>query len=100
MPLPDPDPPALAAPAAAAAVEPGNGSSLGKMSMRKSNWSDLLTALAMSARERVRRLFESAMMKARAVISAINTTRDVQGVSNEGSQLRLTFTSLAEEDGC
>lgn len=41
--------------------------------MRKSNWSDLASALAMSARERVRLLFESAMIKARAVISAINT---------------------------
>ena len=41
--------------------------------MRKSNWSDLLSALAMSARERVRRLLESAMMNARAVISAMKT---------------------------
>ena len=44
------------------------------MSIRKSNWSDLLIAFAMSARERVRRLFESAMIKARAVISAMKTT--------------------------
>jgi hypothetical protein len=41
--------------------------------MRKSNWSDLLSALAMSARDKVRRLLESATMKARAVISAIKT---------------------------
>ena len=49
------------------------GSSLGTTSIRKSNWSDLLNAFAMSERERVRLLFESAMIKARAVISAINT---------------------------
>lgn len=42
--------------------------------MRKSNWSDLLSALAMSERDRVRRLFESAIMKALAVISDIKTT--------------------------
>lgn len=53
----------------------GKGSSRGRMSMRKSNWSDLLTALAMSARESVRRLLESAMMKARAVISEMKTGR-------------------------
>ena len=41
--------------------------------MRKSNWSDLLRAFAMSARDNVRRLFESAMMNARAVISAMKT---------------------------
>ena len=76
FPLLDPDAPAFAAVAAAAAVEPGKGSSLGRMSMRKSNWSDLLTAFAMSARDSVRRLFESAIMKARAVISAMNTTED------------------------
>ena len=52
---------------------PGNPSSLGTMSIKKSNWSDLDNALAMSARESVRRLFESATMKARAVISAMNT---------------------------
>lgn len=51
------------------------GSSRGTMSMRKSNWSDLLSALAMSARDRVRRLLESATMNARAVISAIKTVR-------------------------
>ena len=44
-----------------------------QMSIKKSNWSDLDNALAMSARESVRRLFESATMKARAVISAMNT---------------------------
>lgn len=49
------------------------GSSRGTMSMRKSNWSDLLSALAMSARDRVRRLLESATMNARAVISAMKT---------------------------
>lgn len=41
--------------------------------MRKSNWSDLLSALAMSARDKVRRLLESATMNARAVISAMKT---------------------------
>jgi hypothetical protein len=52
----------------------GNGnSSLGTMSIRKSNWSDLLRAFAMSDRERVRRLLESAIINARAVISEINT---------------------------
>ena len=54
---------------------PPGGSSRGTMSMRKSNWSDLLRAFAISARESVRRLFESAIMKARAVISAIKTVR-------------------------
>ena len=49
------------------------GSSRGTMSIRKSNWSDLFSALAMSERDRVRRLFESAMMNAREVISAMNT---------------------------
>jgi hypothetical protein len=53
---------------------PGKGSSSrGTMSMRKSNWSDLLNAFAISERESVRRLFESAIINARAVISAINT---------------------------
>lgn len=47
--------------------------------MRKSNWSDLLIALAMSARDNVLRLFESAMMKARAVISAMKTVDWVDG---------------------
>ena len=51
------------------------GSSRGTMSMRKSNWSDLPSALAMSARDKVRRLLESATMNARAVISAIKTFR-------------------------
>ena len=45
--------------------------------MRKSNWSDFDTALAMSARESVRRLFESAMMNALAVISEIKTGEEV-----------------------
>ena len=54
----------------------GKGSSsLGTMSMRKSNWSDLVKAFAMSDRDRVRRLLESAMIKARAVISEIKTGR-------------------------
>lgn len=57
-----------------AAPPVGKGiSSLGTRSMRKSNWSDLLKALAMSERDSVRRLFESAMMKARAVTSAMKT---------------------------
>ena len=51
----------------------GKGSSRGTISMRKSNWSDLFRALAMSERESVRRLFESAIMNARAVISDIKT---------------------------
>jgi predicted protein tyrosine phosphatase len=56
------------------AVAAGNGSSsLGTMSMRKSNWSDLLKALEISERDRVRRLLESAMMNARAVISEMKT---------------------------
>lgn len=60
------------------AVVAGNGnSSLGTMSMRKSNWSDLLRAFAISDRERVRRLLESAMMNARAVISEMNTNHRV-----------------------
>ena len=48
-------------------------SSLGTISMRKSNWSDFDRAFDMSERESVRRLFESAMMNARAVISDMNT---------------------------
>lgn len=54
----------------------GIGSSRGTISIKKSNWSDLLSALAMSARERVRRLLESAMINARAVISEMNTKFD------------------------
>lgn len=53
------------------------GSSRGTMSIKKSNWSDLLRALAISARDNVRRLLESAMMNARAVISAMKTTQSV-----------------------
>lgn len=49
------------------------GSSLGKISIRKSNWSDFAMARDMSDRERVRRLLESATMNARAVISAMKT---------------------------
>src|SRR5271170_6797092 len=45
--------------------------------MRKSNCSDLPSALAMSPRESVRRLLESAMMKARAVISEMNTVMEM-----------------------
>lgn len=56
-----------------AAPDASADSSRGTMSMRKSNWSDLLIAFAMSARESVRRLSASAMMNARAVISAMNT---------------------------
>lgn len=43
------------------------------MSIKKSNWSDFESALAMSARESVRRLFESATMNARDVISEMKT---------------------------
>lgn len=68
VPVPVPPPP----PAEPGAPE-GTGSSLGTISMRKSNWSDLLSAFAMSARERVRRLLESATMNARAVISVMKT---------------------------
>lgn len=66
--------------------------------MRKSNWSDLLMAFAMSARERVRLLFESAMMNARAVISAMNTGAmdTLQGVLSNSE--RHTFAGFAEED--
>ena len=48
-------------------------SSLGTISMRKSKWSDLVRALAISALDNVRRLLESATMNARPVISAMNT---------------------------
>jgi len=59
-------------------IELGKGtSSRGTMSMRKSNWSDLLRALAMSDLDNVRRLFESAIIKALAVISEINTKKTV-----------------------
>lgn len=53
---------------------PVNGpSSLGTISIKKSNWSDFDKAFEISARESVRRLLESAIMKARAVISDIKT---------------------------
>ena len=57
--------------------------------MRKSNWSDLLSAFAMSARESVLRLFESAIMNARAVISAMKTAviLDAQYVENTKSRM-------------
>lgn len=45
------------------------------MSMRKSNWSDLLSAFDISERDNVLRLFESAIMKAREVISAMKTAQ-------------------------
>lgn len=51
----------------------GGGSSLGKISIKKSNWSDLAIARAMSDLDKVLRLFVSATMKARAVISAMKT---------------------------
>ncbi len=51
------------------------------MSIKKSNWSDLLSALAISDRERVRRLLASATMKARAVISSMKTAQ-LEQVSN------------------
>ena len=54
------------------------------MSMRKSNWSDFASALAMSARESVLRLFESATMNARDVISAMNTIGSGAYVSKLG----------------
>ena len=58
----------------ASAVSAGNeSSSRGTMSIKKSNWSDLLSAFAISERERVRRLLESAMIKAREVISEMKT---------------------------
>jgi len=56
-----------------AVAVPKGISSLGTISMRKSNWSDLLSALAMSERDSVRRLLASATMKALAVISEIKT---------------------------
>lgn len=55
--------------------------------MRKSNWSDLLNAAAISERESVRRLLESAMMNARAVISSMNTTvyEDLRGIIHKNT---------------
>lgn len=55
----------------------GGGSSRGKMSIKKSNWSDFAIALAMSDLDNVLRLFVSATMKARAVISAMKTTHAI-----------------------
>lgn len=53
---------------------PLNGaSSLGTISIKKSNWSDFERAFEISERESVRRLFESAIMNARAVISDMKT---------------------------
>lgn len=86
------------------------GSSRGTVSMRKSNWSDLLSALAMSARDNVRRLFESATINARAVISAMKTlltpTVSIPGWTTEAGEMARgggdvrahTFAGLAEED--
>src|SRR5882762_5487703 len=48
-------------------------SSRGTISIKKSNWSDLERAFEISERESVRRLFESAIMNARAVISDMKT---------------------------
>jgi hypothetical protein len=48
-------------------------SSLGTMSIKKSNWSDLERAFEISERESVRRLLESAIINARAVISDMKT---------------------------
>ena len=77
-------------------------SSRGTISIRKSNWSDLLSALAMSARESVRRLFESATMNARAVISAINTIErlheEISSVTYYRRTCGRTFTGFAEQD--
>lgn len=76
------------------AVAVGKGSSsLGTISMRKSNWSDLLKALEISERDRVRRLLESAMIKARAVISEMNTGRQLVSVPN-GLTVRTHFRKL------
>ena len=76
----------------APAVEYGK-SSRGTMSMRKSNISDLLNAFAMSARERVRRLLESAIMNARAVISEMKTM--VGSVPAPGEKPRGNLLSQA-----
>ena len=76
VPAPAPFTPAPLAPGADGfgAGCPGKvASSLGTISIRKSKWSDLVRALAISALDNVRRLLESATMKARPVISAINT---------------------------
>ena len=58
----------------------------------------------MSARDRVRRLFESATMNARAVISAIKTffpTPLRMSELEQGTEQLRTFTSLAEQNwGC
>lgn len=67
--------------------------------MRKSNWSDLLTAFAMSARDSVRLLFESAMMKARAVISEMKTAgKGVNTTLQHRRNRARTFAGLAEQD--
>ena len=57
-------------------------------SMRKSNWSDLPRAFEMSARESVRRLFASATMNARAVISAMNTAALSQPLQKNNTHVR------------
>jgi len=66
------------------------------MSIRKSNWSDLLSALAMSARDSVRRLFESAMMNARAVTSEMKTVIHEHSILTNNT-LSPTLTGLAEQ---
>lgn len=68
--------------------------------MRKSNWSDLLSALAMSERDNVRRLLESAMIKALAVISEIKTSPAVNNPQCKRENGR-TLASFAEQNrGC
>ena len=66
-------------------------SSLGTISMRKSKWSDLVRALAISARDKVRRLLESATMNARPVISAMNTRFHWSDLSLTGVLFNNTY---------
>ena len=62
------------------------------MSMRKSNWSDFESALAMSDRESVRRLLESATMKARAVISEMKTSEESKGTIVAAAETEMSRT--------
>lgn len=72
----------------------GGGSSLGRISIKKSNWSDLAIARAMSDLDKVLRLFVSATMKARAVISAMNISQALQNIIGASAAIILTSGSL------
>lgn len=66
-------------------------SSLGTMSIKKSNMSDLLSADAISERCRVRLLFSSACIQARIVNSVMKMSHPL--ANNIGASADIIFTS-------